>query len=361
MPTTAPNIGIVWGWTLGENGWKNEMDRNLRALDTVVQGSVIAVQNFQPVSPSNGDAYIVEPGASGSWSGYDSRIARFHSGTGWEFYTPKAGWRMWLSSTNRYLRFDGTNWLDEQSTAGTPYLLASGETRPIDTTGGIRTSGVERIASNGDGAFAAISASGNASITGFVNTTSVRTSSTERISSGGAGFLTSLTVSGLTSGRIPIAGAGGLLGDDAGLTWASGPLFTVGQNSSTNSRIQINGAASQVKGIRFQSAGSNRWFLGADNTSESGSNAGARFILIAQDDSGNEIDRPIDFGRNTGAQMNFGGTSNRPARFTGGISAWGVTVPTSRPTVNAAATDLATTTALVNQLRTQLIAYGFVQ
>lgn len=40
---------------------------------------------------------------------------------------------------------------------------------------------------------------------------------------------------------------------------------------------------------------------------------------------------------------------------------FGVNPPTTRPTVNAAATDLATAIALTNQLRTHLIAYGLVQ
>lgn len=40
--------------------------------------------------------------------------------------------------------------------------------------------------------------------------------------SGGTASVTSLTDSGLTSGRIPVAGAGGLLGDDTGLTYNSG-------------------------------------------------------------------------------------------------------------------------------------------
>lgn len=45
----------------------------------------------------------------------------------------------------------------------------------------------------------------------------------------------------------------------------------------------------------------------------------------------------------------------------GGIGFFGVTPPASRPTVNAAATDLATVIALTNQLRTHLIACGLVQ
>jgi hypothetical protein len=45
----------------------------------------------------------------------------------------------------------------------------------------------------------------------------------------------------------------------------------------------------------------------------------------------------------------------------GGAGFFGVSAPTTRPTVNAAATDLTTVIALTNQLRTHLIACGLVQ
>lgn len=45
----------------------------------------------------------------------------------------------------------------------------------------------------------------------------------------------------------------------------------------------------------------------------------------------------------------------------GGTGFFGVAAPTTRPTVNAACTDLATCIALTNQLRTHLIACGLVQ
>ena len=45
----------------------------------------------------------------------------------------------------------------------------------------------------------------------------------------------------------------------------------------------------------------------------------------------------------------------------GGVGLFGATAPTTRPTVNAACTDLATCIALTNQLRTHLIACGLVQ
>src|SRR3990167_10235134 len=46
--------------------------------------------------------------------------------------------------------------------------------------------------------------------------------------------VTGLTVSGLTSGRIPIAGAGGLLGDDADLTFSGSTLTATNIIGSTS-------------------------------------------------------------------------------------------------------------------------------
>jgi hypothetical protein len=45
----------------------------------------------------------------------------------------------------------------------------------------------------------------------------------------------------------------------------------------------------------------------------------------------------------------------------GGLSVFGAAVPTSQTTLNAAATDAATTMALVNQIRAMLITLGFAQ
>jgi hypothetical protein len=36
MPLTDPNLGLVYGWTLGESGWHAGMDANLKRLGAIV-------------------------------------------------------------------------------------------------------------------------------------------------------------------------------------------------------------------------------------------------------------------------------------------------------------------------------------
>jgi hypothetical protein len=50
--------------------------------------------------------------------------------------------------------------------------------------------------------------------------------------------------------------------------------------------LYINGGAGSVRTVLFQSASVTRWVFGADNTAETGSNAGSSFALAAYDDAG---------------------------------------------------------------------------
>ena len=40
MASTDPNLGLTYGWTLGESGWNTSMDANLKRLGAVVGLSV---------------------------------------------------------------------------------------------------------------------------------------------------------------------------------------------------------------------------------------------------------------------------------------------------------------------------------
>ena len=132
---------------------------------------------------------------------------------------------------------------------------------------------------------------------------------------------------------------------------------------------RISGPAEQARDLEFSTSDSRRWVLRADTTAESGSNAGSNLTLLARDDAGNllhtvwTIDRVT--GRTTwGEGMNFAsgtvtgtkiGTSNtQKLAFFGQAP---IVQPTGTP---VASTDLASAIALVNSLRTSLIALGLV-
>lgn len=111
MPGTAlQNIGLLHGYANGENGWGADMNANLRMLDCLIQGTVIDRDLATPPgSPAAGNTYIVAASPTGAWSGHATHIARY-SGTAWEFYTPKAGWEMWVVDEGVKARFLAGAW-----------------------------------------------------------------------------------------------------------------------------------------------------------------------------------------------------------------------------------------------------------
>ena len=58
-------------------------NEGMRRLDTLVQLTVLAVdQTAPPVTPNDGDRYIVATGATGDWAGHEGDIAVLEE-TGW--------------------------------------------------------------------------------------------------------------------------------------------------------------------------------------------------------------------------------------------------------------------------------------
>lgn len=112
MPGAAlQNLGLVAGYTDGENGWGAAMNANLRMLDCLIQGRVADRDLATPPgSPAAGDTYIVASSPTSTWAGHATHIARY-SGTAWEFFTPKAGWEMWVVDEAVKIRFNGSAWV----------------------------------------------------------------------------------------------------------------------------------------------------------------------------------------------------------------------------------------------------------
>lgn len=84
-------------------------------IDALLQGRVINSNpsTTPPGGPSEGDIYIVPASATGDWSGQDDDVAIYLSG--WVFRTPKEGWFFWDQTNDKFVRFDGTNWVDFQA------------------------------------------------------------------------------------------------------------------------------------------------------------------------------------------------------------------------------------------------------
>lgn len=113
-----PNLGLNYGWPLGDSGWNLEMDENLRAVGALVQLSVIsATTTAPPSSPSQGDRYIVPAGATGDWAGQTNRVVRY-VGTDWEVYTPAVGWRANVEDQIGTLSYTADGWGPQSYEAG---------------------------------------------------------------------------------------------------------------------------------------------------------------------------------------------------------------------------------------------------
>lgn len=84
----------------------------VRTLDALVQLGVLDRDlSAPPVSPADGDRYLVASGATDAWASNDGKVAAWQDGA-WAFLAPKAGWLLWVADEDRLLGFDGTAWID---------------------------------------------------------------------------------------------------------------------------------------------------------------------------------------------------------------------------------------------------------
>lgn len=82
----------------------------LLLLDILVGGRVLsAYHNAPPADAEEGQAWIVGPSASGTWTGKDNQLALMVPG-GWRFVTPPAGFTIWVVDQFQAARFDGFGW-----------------------------------------------------------------------------------------------------------------------------------------------------------------------------------------------------------------------------------------------------------
>lgn len=106
---TAPNLGMAYGWDLGESGWKPGMDANMKKLDAIVGAAVLAIANSPSVT-DDGTRYIVGTSPSGAFAGQSGKLAVRVEGA-WEFYTPRAGWSVYNQADGMAYRFTGSAWI----------------------------------------------------------------------------------------------------------------------------------------------------------------------------------------------------------------------------------------------------------
>lgn len=115
-----PNLGLNYGWALGESGWNTGTDANWNKVGVLMFLSVLsATTTAPPGSPASGDRYIVPASATGDWAGEDGNVAVWDAAGGsWVFYTPAEGWKARAEDTGQPWLYTSSAWALEGSTYG---------------------------------------------------------------------------------------------------------------------------------------------------------------------------------------------------------------------------------------------------
>jgi hypothetical protein len=113
MPsTTEPRSGLKSGWSLGESGWNGEMDANLLSIGRWAYHLSVKDRdlNTPPVSPSDGDGYIVGPSPTGAWATHAGKVTVFAGTDGWVFGTPRIGWVAYIEDEQKLTAYKAGGW-----------------------------------------------------------------------------------------------------------------------------------------------------------------------------------------------------------------------------------------------------------
>lgn len=110
MASTDPNLGLAFGWALGESGWKDGMDANLKRLGALVGLSVKSRSvTAPPATPVDGDRYLIPAAGTGAWAGRSGQVAARIAGA-WEYYTAKVGWLAYVEDESVLTIFKAAGW-----------------------------------------------------------------------------------------------------------------------------------------------------------------------------------------------------------------------------------------------------------
>lgn len=93
----------------------------LRTLEAAMQISALGFQNDPPVSPAEGDRYLVGDTPTGAWTGHAQDVA-YYSG-GWLFLQPLPGWRAYVVGDSEYVYDESSSgyWLPGGGGGPPPY------------------------------------------------------------------------------------------------------------------------------------------------------------------------------------------------------------------------------------------------
>lgn len=110
---TSPRLGLAY--VAPQQAQKHvTVNESFRRLDALAQLAVTSASlSAEPLSPAEGEAYILPANHSGAaWGGFaDGAIAAFQDGA-WIEIAPAEGWRAWVADADQFVVFDGTAWIE---------------------------------------------------------------------------------------------------------------------------------------------------------------------------------------------------------------------------------------------------------
>jgi hypothetical protein len=112
------------------------LNEALRLIDTLVQLAVLDRDlTAPPVSPTEGERWIVKATASGAWTGHADHIAAWQDGE-WVFSIPRVGWFAYLIDEGALIAWNGSAWVSALSavTSALQNLVLLGVGTTADST-----------------------------------------------------------------------------------------------------------------------------------------------------------------------------------------------------------------------------------
>lgn len=171
----------------------------LTRLDGLMQLHLLSVtENTPPLTPQDGDAYVVANSAVNDWAGFEGDIALYVSG-GWVFVPVTLGMRAYIADQNGWAGYDGTAWqmgLQTLSGNGAGMQLLVKE---IDHTIGIGATSSAVLALPGQAVVYAVTGRVLSEITGTLTGYSVGVSTSDTRYGAGLSLSSGSWMRGLTS------------------------------------------------------------------------------------------------------------------------------------------------------------------
>jgi hypothetical protein len=111
---TLPGIGLKADWNLGEDGWKDEMDANLRVLSVVAGQQVDQIVAVEPGAPAEGDIVILDE----THATRPNEIAVYDEAA-WRYIIPLEGMEMFNIDDDERYRLVAGVWVSLAGIGGT--------------------------------------------------------------------------------------------------------------------------------------------------------------------------------------------------------------------------------------------------